>query len=194
MILAVDPAIATTGWAVIDPSKRPISVVDFGVAATEVVEGIAKTVSNARRISEVGRELGIQRDAYQCTTIAAEQMLSFGSVHAVVPQALCWGVIAHLAEQRGVELLEVVAKEWQEAVTPGLSKLKKEKRYPLVEAEVSRFVGARLLRIEKDLRTHVVDAIAIGLFAALRRSQCRTVIKSAPALHVERVERIEGAA
>lgn len=184
MILAVDPAIATCGWAVICP--RPLQVVDFGVATTEVIEGVHKTVGNARRIAEVGRVLAIQRDAYRCTTIAAEQMLSFGVVHAVVPQALCWGVLAHLAEQRGVELLEVVAKEWQEAVSPGLSKLKKAKRYPLVEAEVSAFVGARLLRIDISLRTHVVDAIAVGLFAALRRAQCRTVIRAAPAFHVER--------
>lgn len=182
MILAVDPAIATTGWAVIDPTTRPIAVIDLGVATTEVVEGVAKTVGNARRIAAVGRELDLRVRLHGCTTLAAEQMLSFGTVHAVVPQALCWGVLAQLAEQRGIELLEVVSKEWQEAVSPGLSKLKKAKRYPLVEAEVRRFLGARLDHLPEALRTHAVDAVAVGLFAALRRSQCRTVLKPAPTL------------
>lgn len=176
MIIAVDVAIATCGWAAIRPV--PLAVVAFGVISTAPEPGLAKTVSNARRIALVGRRIGEVIDMHGCTTIAGEQMLSFGSVHAVVPQALCWGVLAQIAGARGLELVEVVAKEWQEAVAPGLSKLKKAQRYPIVESEVSRFLGARLLGIEPALRTHAIDAVAIGLFARYHRHECRTVLRA----------------
>lgn len=193
MILAVDVAIATCGWAVIPSRSQSIReghVVDLGVIATAPEDGIAKTVSNARRIASISERLESLCDAYGITTIAGEQMLSFGSVHAVVPQALCWGVLASIAAHRGIELVEVVAKHWQDAVAPGVSKLKKAKRYPIIEAEVSRFIGPRLVGIEPSLRTHAVDATAIGLFARYRRTQCRTVLKATTALPVEQ----EGAA
>ncbi len=173
MILGVDSAIATCGYAVVDPRTKV--VVALGVVQTERDATIAKSTDRARRVRQVVAELGRIATEYAVTTIAAEAMLLFGNVAAATAQSLCWGALVALAELRGLELREVVARDWQHAVLPGSKKIS----YPKLEAALARFVGARLLAIPKTLQTHALDAVGVGVYAALRGA--RVITKGAAA-------------
>jgi Holliday junction resolvasome RuvABC endonuclease subunit len=190
-VLGVDVAMATCGYAVVDASARPLRVVEIGAIPTERDGAIRVAVDRSRRIGHVGGALAAICARHAVTTIAGEEPLGFGTVHAVIPQALCWGALSMLATLRDLELVQVVSKDWQEEVSPGLSKLKKANRYPVVEAKLVRYLGAQLDDIAETLRTHVIDAVAIALFAVLQRHRCQTVIRAARPLPVKR--RTEGA-
>lgn len=178
MILAIDPGMAKVGWAVIDPVE--VRLVELGVITTEQDKGVDKNVDRARRISVVARELRELLVRHGCTAIAAEDLLGHGSVHAVIPQALCWGAILELAGAAGLELQGVLAKDWQHAVVPGLKRVKKKQRYAKVAARLKRFIGElRLLVIPAELQTHAIDAVGVGVYAAVRPSSKRRIARAA---------------
>lgn len=163
MILGVDPALATCGWAVVDPTT--CEVLDFGVLETKRDPAPDKSTDFARRASTIARALAYHVGSWGCSRIAAEQALFHGTTNAVVPQVLTWGALAALASVLDVELAEVPAKTWQRAVVPTE---KKAIPYAAVERELAKLAGHRLLRLPKNLRTHALDAIGVGVFAARR--------------------------
>lgn len=172
MILGIDSAMATCGYAVIDPRTK--SVVALGVIETERDAAISKSTDRARRIRQVVASLSEIVTQHGVTVMAAEAMLLFGKVAAAAAQSLCWGGLVALAELRGVELREVVARDWQHAVLPGSKKIS----YPKLERALARFVGPRIGAVPKSLQTHALDAVGVGVYAALRGG--RVITKGAP--------------
>ena len=177
-LLSIDPGMAACGWAVFGPADLAMPVA-VGVITTEHDAGVDRTIDHQRRIMIVGAELRAIVQDYACTSIAAEDMLAHGSVHAVIPQVLCWGVITQLAEQAGAELVSVLAKDWQRAVEPRVRRVKKKQRYPLVEKKLKAHLGALLALIESGLQTHAIDAAGVGIYANLRPSSKRRITRSA---------------
>lgn len=161
MILAIDPG-WKCGWAVVEP--KTTRLIALGVFTSDPDKAIAKSTDRARRVAALGAELASVRDAHVCTAIAAESMLCYGAPNAVIPQVLVWGMLTRLAAEIGVGLVEVIAKDWQHAVTPGVKKID----YDKVKRALAVLAGRRLELIPKDLRTHALDAVGIGAFAALR--------------------------
>ncbi len=165
MILAVDPGIAFCGWAIVDP--RTARVRDLGLWKSTPDKALDKSTDRARRIHTLSGVLSRLRGRYGCTTIAGEQALSHGTINAVMGQLLVWGALGMLAVESGAELVEVTAKDWQHAILPDVPP-GKACDYALVEAALSRHVGDRLEHVPAAKRTHVFDAVAVGLYTALR--------------------------
>lgn len=163
MIVGIDSALATCGWSVVDPAT--CRVVDFGVFTTTKEPGVAKSTDFARRAAFVAEEVRSLVASHNATTIAAEQALFFGTTNAVVPQVIAWGAIVGVAVAAGVELVEVVSKEWQRSVLGRAPNAPGPVCYDDVAAELALIAGARLHRIPKGLRSHALDAIGVGLFA-----------------------------
>lgn len=180
--LAIDPGMAACGWAVLEaPSDQhdgvlPIAV---GVITTPKMPGIDRSIADARRTSIVGGELARIFAAYGCTEIAAEAWLSYGSVHAAIPQLLCWGAVLQLAGDVGVTVRSVVAKDWQHAVAPAAKKTSKKHRYKLVVKAMKGFLAELLEHIEPSLQTHAIDAGGVGIYSILRPSSKRRIARAA---------------
>ncbi|HVK89495.1 MAG TPA: crossover junction endodeoxyribonuclease RuvC [Kofleriaceae bacterium] len=162
MILAIDPGLAACGWAVVDPATALVA--ELGVLTTEPDKAIAKSTDRARRAHQLAAQLAELAAVHGCTVLAAEAMLLFGNVNAATAQVLCWGALLGVAHARGLSVVEVRAKDWQhDVVGPG------KVNYARVEKKLTKHVGPRIGAIAKNLRTHALDAVAIGLYAALRK-------------------------
>lgn len=171
MILAVDPGIASCGWAVVRP--RTGRVVDLGVITSSPAKG-TKSTDRARRITRIAYELTGVVCAHDCDVIAAEQMLFHGTINAVVSQLLPWGALLGLAAALDMDVLEVPAKVWQAAV------LGRVVPYDELADSLRTFVAAqaerKLVTIARSKRTHALDAVGVGLYAALSTpTRVRTV-------------------
>jgi Holliday junction resolvasome RuvABC endonuclease subunit len=166
IVLGVDSAMATAGYAVIERLRglRP-RLVTFGVITTERNAEIGATTDRARRIAEVANQLRVLRNVHAVDVIAGEQPLGFGTVHAVLPQAMCFAAMIALAVETDIDCAEIPAKEWQHAVQSGLAK---KIDYARLKADLAEYTGPRIESIAADLQTHALDAIGIALFAALR--------------------------
>jgi Holliday junction resolvasome RuvABC endonuclease subunit len=172
VILGVDPGYASCGWAVITPrTGLPVAI---GVIETvqdkRVGSGLERSTDRARRVSHVGRELVAIAKQYGCTQIAAEQALGHGAAAAVAANLLPWGVLVGIAVSLGLEVCEVPAKLWQHAVLPGLGKGKVD--YDELAKHLLWFAHKHcpeaLAAIAKPKRTHAIDGMGVGMFAALR--------------------------
>jgi Holliday junction resolvasome RuvABC endonuclease subunit len=168
VILGVDPGYASCGWAVITPrTGLPVAI---GVIETEQNKRVEKSTDRARRVSEVGRELVAIARQHGCTRIAAEQALGHGAAAAVAANLLPWGVLVGIAVTLDIELYEVPAKIWQHAVLPGLGKGKVD--YDELARHLLWFAhkhcSEALAAIAKPKRTHAIDGMGVGMFAALR--------------------------
>ncbi len=166
MILALDPGLGTLGYAVVTPKTARVR--ELGTLTSEPTPGVIDSTDRARRavrqaatLYEIGRR-------HRCTAIAAEAM-SFGGPpkarHAMaIALCLSWGAIAGLAAALDIDLLEVTPKSWQHAILPGVTKID----YDAVFAALSAFVGeAELNAIPASLRNHALDAVGVGVYAAL---------------------------
>lgn len=170
MILAVDPGMARCGWAIVEPGTGAVD--DLGVICTERDTALSVAADRARRVAAVAKEL--DRIAFgRATFIAAEEPLSFGTVHAVAPQAMVWGALCSLAQTLQVPLHMVSAKAWQHAVAPSMKKI----NYDELEIALTKFVGRDLLAsIPSADRTHALDAVGVGVLVALRPHLATTIL------------------
>lgn len=199
MILAVDPGYAKCGWALVDPTTgRPA---ELGVIVTHAHPDVKRSVKvpgqkkrarvgtvdqstdRARRMRVVCRRLRELVAGKPITAIAAEQMLVFGAAAAISANILPWGAVTMLADVLDVPIVEVVARTWQHAVlgtvvepgkkTPRVSYQKLERA---MAAFIGRHAGSALEAIDKDLRNHAIDAVGVGMLAALRPSDARHIV------------------
>lgn len=168
MILALDPGLATCGYAIVRP--RTAHVVELGVL-TSKPSGADESTDRARRtVRQVATLCGIAR-RYEVTAIAAEAM-SFGGhpkarFNMAVALCLSWGAIAGLAHALNVDLLEVQPKQWQHAILPDVVG---KVDYAEVFKALSRFVegqACHLQSIKQSDRNHALDAVGVGVYAAL---------------------------
>lgn len=162
MILAVDPGIASCGWAVVRPKTG--RVIDLGVW-TSAPGAAVKSTDRARRITRLADKLADVIEEHDCDAIAAEQMLFHGKINAVVSQLLPWGALLGLAAALDLDVVEVPAKKWQ------LAMLGRSVPYDELADHLRAFVAnqaeVRLLAIPRGERTHAFDAVGVGLYAAL---------------------------
>jgi Holliday junction resolvasome RuvABC endonuclease subunit len=175
VILAIDPALATCGWAVVSPLARVVAV---GVIPTELDRSVSRSTDRARRIHRVSRELLDIAAEHRCTLVACESLSFPRGIDGAVAIALCWGAVAMLSAALECTLLEIEPKVWQRAVVPGAGR---KVDYDQVERRLEAFLpsSAGLDRLHPELRNHALDAMAIGVYAATRRGG-EIVIAEAP--------------
>ncbi len=170
-ILAVDPGLRTFGWAVVTP--RTGWVVELGLIYQENDDEIAESTGRALRVWEQARRIAVVARRHGCTKIAAEAMSFGGPPNArfamAISLGLSWGSLAALAVMLDADLCEVGPKVWQRAIDPHA---KGKVDYPKVFAALGAFVtgpaATDLERITPSMRNHALDAVGVGVFAALR--------------------------
>ena len=169
VILAVDPGLATCGYAVVYP--RTGGVVELGTLTTKPTAGVHESTDRTRRLRTQVAQLDAIARRNGCTTIAAEAMSFGGPGRFAMAISLClsWGGLVGLAHALDAELLEVPPKTWQHALlgTDGTGRVD----YEHVFAALSSFVGKQgdaLAAIPEGQRNHALDAVGVGLFAAFR--------------------------
>jgi Holliday junction resolvasome RuvABC endonuclease subunit len=172
VILAIDPALATCGWAVVTPLSR---VQALGVITTKLDDSVSRSTDRARRIRRISSELLDVAIDHNVSVIAAESLSFPRGSDGIAAIALCWGAIAMLAASMSATLLELEPKVWQRAVLPDSGK---KVDYDRLEAALERFVpsSAGLDRVKPSLRNHALDAMAIGVYAAAYRGRGEIVI------------------
>jgi hypothetical protein len=148
------------------------------------VGSVPQSVDRARRMRAVCRRLRELIAGRTITAIAVEQMLMFGPAAAVSANVLPWGAAAMLADVLGVPLVEVVSVLWQHGVLgtdlTATTKPPKVKRAALeraMAAFIGRHAGSQLEAIDKDLRNHAIDAVGVGMLAALRPGDARWIVE-----------------
>jgi Holliday junction resolvasome RuvABC endonuclease subunit len=178
MILAIDPGLSSVGWAVVSPGTG--RVVDLGTIVTKPDASLRKSTDRARRAHAIAYALRGSAIQHGCTVIAAEAVSIAGGparFSMATSLGLAWGVIAALTTALGAALYEVTPKEWQHAIAPETTGAID---YPAIEAKLTAFVrdhaAARLVAIRKSQRNHAIDAVAIGLFVALRPLEATRIV------------------
>jgi Holliday junction resolvasome RuvABC endonuclease subunit len=169
MILAVDPGLATCGWAIVRP--RTGKVVTLGVLVSSPKQHLDEWTDRSRRTAQQASFLGDIAKRHECTAIAAEAISCGGppSARFSMGTSLClsWGVLAGIAHCMAIPLFEVPPKSWQHAIVPEVAG---RIDYDAVFAKLSGFVeqqaSVALWSIKKGLRNHALDAVGVGLFAA----------------------------
>lgn len=169
MILAVDIGIATCGWAVV---RQPTGeVIDLGVIITQpsVDLGIqADRVSRIQLQSVTLHEVIIRH----CCRAMAVESLSFpraGGVTAAASVCLSMGSCIALATAHAIRLYTVPPKTWQHAVSDSKGKVDYAGVLAKLHSYVENsggFAAAQLLCIPRSRRSHPLDAVAVGVYAA----------------------------
>lgn len=174
MILALDPGLATFGWAVVQPVAG--RVVDCGVLISKPKPKLTKAADRVRRANDQAVLLcGLAR-RHGITMVAAETM-SFAprsSAAAKIGIGLSWGVVLGVAAMLDVEVRDVPPKTWQREIVPAAAGEAESAAidYDRVFAEISGYLDSAgafgLESLSEANRTHALDAVGIGVYAALR--------------------------
>lgn len=173
MILSVDPGQRTCGWAIVAP--RTARVAALGTLVVDPDDRMRKTLDRKRRAEIQARHLRALADTYAITAIAGEAP-SFGGPPAArfaMAVALCtsWGILTTLGLWFDVPVIEVPPKTWQRAIQPDAGKAV---NYDRLFADLAGFVGDQATRALSDLeaikvsmRNHALDAVGVGVYAAI---------------------------
>lgn len=181
MILAVDPGIASCGWAIVTPGTG--RVLELGVIASDRDDRFDVTADRARRADRQAEALLELVRRHDCKAIAAESVSIGGPPHVRTTMALSlslsWGVLVGLARTLGLALYEATPKVWQHAVQPDAGK---KIDYDKLFAAMARYVrgqaaAEQLAALRPSHRNHALDAAGVGLLAALRPSAATTIVK-----------------
>jgi Holliday junction resolvasome RuvABC endonuclease subunit len=179
MILALDGGTASLGYAVMRP--RSGAVLELGTITSKPHPGVAQTTDNARRITRAFDTLERVARTHGVITIAAEAVSLGGPPKARLSMAttlnLFWGAAIGLARQLNTDLLEVTPKEWQHAVLGRTDKV----AYDELFAALSVYVSGQthmLNAIPQGERNHALDAVGVGLYAALTSNPTRIRARS----------------
>lgn len=195
MILAIDPGIATCGWAVVTPGRGEL--VDLGVIISPPDSDVDGSTDRARRLAEQAALFRAIATAYAVTTIAVEAVSLGGPPKARLAMGMClslsWGALVMLAIDLGAALLEIRPKQWQGAIQEGAKKIDYDALFIAMTAHIRgtpghEVVAEQLGAIAERHRNHALDAGGIGIFAALRPHLANRIVearKGTP-LHVER--------
>lgn len=168
-ILAIDIALATCGWSVVEvPTGK---VLDLGVVITEPSATLGVQADRVARMQIQAAKLDRVLESHGCSAVVVES-LSFakrGGINAAASVCLSMGVAIGLAAAHAIALYTVQPKQWQHAVLGRKGKVD----YDQVETELHAYVegmgGAALeslLTIPKGQRNHPLDSVAVGVYAA----------------------------
>lgn len=170
MILAVDPGLATCGWAIVTPHTA--RVVAVGVLTSDHDPLVDEWTDRVQRVSRQAAKLAEVAKLYSARSIAAEAISCGGppSARFSMGTSLClsWGVLAGIACTLRIDLAEVAPKMWQHAVCPGVEKIDYGEVFKLLSTFVESHAAKSLWSIRPGLRNHALDAVGVGVYAALR--------------------------
>lgn len=172
MILGCDGGLATFGWAIVEPGPCA-RVQALGVILQPADSTRGKQADRVVRVRAIAAKLAELVREHRCTAVAAESLsfMAKGKTNMVASACLAWGAIAGTAAGAGIPCIEVPPKTWQHAVA-GTSSGKVD--YAKVTADLvdlvmrSEVAGPQLLYLAKRDRQHPLDAVGVGVYAAIR--------------------------
>lgn len=172
MILALDPGLATCGWAIVRP--RTGRVVDLGVITSKPDEDLGKHADRVKRARDQARILFAAIEQHDVTMIAAEELSIKGRTgfNMIAAVHLSWGVITALSLGVRHGFCAIPPKTWQRAILPGTGAIDYDEVFRRLHAFTVDQTD-KLVSIAPSRRNHALDAIGVGIFAALRVETAR---------------------
>lgn len=179
MILALDPGLATFGWAIVTPHTG--RVVDCGVLISKPKPKLTKAADRVRRANDQALLLrGLARQRSMSMLVA--ETMSFAprsSAAAKIGIGLSWGVVLGVAAMLEVEVRDVPPKTWQRAIVPSAvgeadsSAIDYDRVFAAISGYLDSAGAFGLESLSEANRTHALDAVGIGVYAALRLTSRR---------------------
>lgn len=173
MILAIDGGLATFGWAVINPRLAYVEACGVLIQKPDPKLGV-----HADRQRRAGAQAALitslmARLDFETFAIEEPSFAPRSSASAKIGIGMSWGVAQGLAWAARAELRVLPPKVWQRAIIPAEPGENPRAAIPYerVAAALEAYVDLRatgLDQIAKGQRNHAMDAIGIGVYAALR--------------------------
>ena len=179
-VLGIDPGFASLGFALADVHGNGVAgldVVTLGVVRTEKSDAkraVLAADDNLRRARELTRVLTPLFEGVQ--VVCAESMSFPRNSSAAAKVAMCWGVVASLAEQRDIPIVQVSPKELKKTVC-GDAAASKEMVQKALDGLLGRVFSTELLGngVPAGLHEHAYDAL--GTIVAARNSEVLRLIR-----------------
>ena len=151
IILAIDPGLATVGFAAVEKRDRNLKILDFGVFQT------SKTKNLAERLDEIARDFSEICEKFKPQILAIEKLIFVKNVTNGLAVAHARGVILQIAARESLRILEVLPKAVKMAVC-GYGNAGK----PQIQKMVQKIFKMENLPTPDD----AADALAIAFFAS----------------------------
>lgn len=147
-VVGIDPGLAATGWAVLDPGPIKPEVIACGTIRTTPADDAAS------RLVVIARALRDAIAAHAPQVAAVEQALVARSAQSALALGQARGVALLVAAEAGIPVHEYLPMHVKQAVT-GYGHAEK--------AQVERMVGHLVTLSGRPGSSHAADAIAIAL-------------------------------
>lgn len=169
-VLGIDPGFASIGWSVVRIAATGEHLVDLGVIRTEksaAKRNVRASEDNLERAKEIALEIQDLIGKYRIQLVCAETMSYPRNSSAAAKMAMCWGVMAAIAQQHKIPIAQATPQEVKKAVTGRKDASKEEVQeavrglfQPLQGAE-AKHGGPYILRaVPRSLWEHPYDATA----------------------------------
>lgn len=165
MILGLDPALLTLGWATISEIGQ---VLELGLLEQERGE-----TKNHAGHADVQAKFLVE--LVRKSRLVAAEALSFPKgINGVSSLCLSWGVILGASAALGVPVISVRPQQWMHAASTDKAKrvdyaVLEERLHWHVNNHGALAARVALARITPSKRNHVLDAVGVGLYAFIHR-------------------------
>jgi len=148
IVLGIDPGIATTGFAIIEKTKKENKVIDFGCIITK------PGIHDSERLKILSNELNKLIKKHQPKIMAVENIFFFKNLKTAMPVSQAKGVILLAAAKKRIPVHEFSPLQVKMAVT-GYGKAEKK--------QVQKMVFNLLNLDEIPKQDDAADALGIAL-------------------------------
>jgi crossover junction endodeoxyribonuclease RuvC len=169
-VLGIDPGFASIGWSVVRIDATGEHLVDLGVIRTEksaAKRNVRASEDNLERAKEIAQEIQDLIGKYRIQLVCAETMSYPRNSSAAAKMAMCWGVMAAIAQQHKIPIAQATPQEVKKAVTGRKDASKEEVQeavrglFPALQGGEAKHGGPYILRaVPRSLWEHPYDATA----------------------------------
>ena len=161
IILGVDPGIATTGFGIIDKTKRGIKVIDYGCIIT------TPDLCPGDRLKIINNELDKLIKKHKPEIMSVESLYFFKNLKTAMPVSQAKGVILLTAAKKKIPVYEFTPLQVKMAVV-GYGRAEKKQVQKMIQALFNLEEKPKDKNKRKDDAT---DALGVALCCALKLRQ-----------------------
>lgn len=169
-VLGIDPGFASVGCAILKLTPQgevPILMEVIRTEKSAAKRNVRASDDNLERAKEIVTHLRRLVTTFDVRIICAETMSFPRNASAAAKMAICWGLLAAVASEHGIPVVQASPQEIKKAVC-GRKDASKEDvqtalqaRYPLLAESVTKNGGPSILRdVPRSLWEHPYDAAA----------------------------------
>jgi len=159
IILGIDPGTATTGFAIINKTKKGIKVIDYGCITT------TPDLCPGKRLKIINNELNKLIKKYQPKIMAVENLFFFKNLKTAMPVSQAKGVILLTAAKKKIPVYEFTPLQVKMTVV-GYGRAEKKQVQKMIQARFNLEEKPKDRNKRKDDAT---DALGIALCYALNK-------------------------